>query len=99
MKHILEKVESVAVTESYVLQIRFADGAERTVNLEPALHGGLLGPLRDESLFRQAAVDPEVGAITWPNGADMDPSILYQWDAVGEEFCRVLQKLPQSTSA
>jgi glycine/D-amino acid oxidase-like deaminating enzyme len=69
------------------------------VNLEPALHGELLGPLRDESLFRQVAVDPEVGAITWPNGADMDPSILYQWETVGDEFCRALQKQPQSTSS
>jgi hypothetical protein len=98
MKHILEKVTAVTVVEGYVLKIRFADGEERVIDLEPALHGELFGPLRDVALFRQAAVDAEVGVITWPNGADIDPSILYQWDAAGDEFCRALQRLPEAES-
>ncbi|MBC8325615.1 MAG: DUF2442 domain-containing protein [Verrucomicrobia subdivision 3 bacterium] len=82
------------------LDIPVAD-LERACEFYAALHGDLFGPLRDLALFRQAAVDAEVGVITWPNGADIDPSILYQWDAAGDEFCRALQRLPkaESTSA
>jgi hypothetical protein len=35
-------------------------------------------PLRqDQQLFRQVRVDPELGTIVWPNGADMDPDVLH----------------------
>src|ERR1035437_10952285 len=30
-------------------------------------------PLRDPQLFREVRVDAELGAIAWPNGADIDP--------------------------
>jgi len=33
--------------------------------------------LRDRSLFMAVRVDPECGTIVWPNGADMDPDVLY----------------------
>ena len=33
-------------------------------------------PLRDPTAFRQVTVDPELGTIVWPNGADMDPDVL-----------------------
>jgi hypothetical protein len=40
--------------------------------------GGLcLSRSRDPDLFRQVAVDPELGTIVWPNGADMDPDVLH----------------------
>jgi hypothetical protein len=32
---------------------------------------------RDLGLFRSVQVDPEAGTIVWPNGADMDPNVLY----------------------
>lgn len=99
MRHILIKAKSVTAEAGFVLRVRFADGAERTACLEPALHGDLFGPLRDEAVFCKVTVDPEVGAITWPNGADMDPSLIYQWDELGEEFCKAMQQLPESASA
>lgn len=34
-------------------------------------------PLRDLSYFAQVRVDPEAGTIVWPNGADLDPLVLY----------------------
>jgi hypothetical protein len=38
---------------------------------------GVFAPLISESFFRQMRVDPELGAVVWPNGADLDPVVLY----------------------
>lgn len=39
--------------------------------------GSMFAPLRDPDVFRQVAVDNELGTIVWPNGADMDPDVLH----------------------
>jgi hypothetical protein len=33
--------------------------------------------LADRHLFEGVRVDPECETIVWPNGADMDPDVLY----------------------
>jgi Protein of unknown function (DUF2442) len=32
---------------------------------------------RYDDLFAQVRVDTEIGTITWPNGADLDPDVLH----------------------
>ena len=34
-------------------------------------------PLRDPVYFAQVHVDPEPGTVAGPNGADLDPDVLY----------------------
>ena len=34
-------------------------------------------PLKDKTLFAQAAIHPELETVTWPNGADLAPEFLY----------------------
>ena len=65
--------------KDYVLNVRFDDGVERTIDFEPILVGPLFGPLRDPKLFQQVRIDPNLGTLVWPNGADIDPSVLYDW--------------------
>ena len=36
-------------------------------------------PLRDQELFEQVQIDPEVHTLVWPNGADFDPATLHDW--------------------
>lgn len=33
--------------------------------------------VRDPAYFARVAVDSEAGTIVWPNGADIDPDVLY----------------------
>lgn len=74
-----QDVVGVTYVEDHVMTVRFDDGFERTIDFEPILLGPLFGPLRDLRLFRQARIDPDIGAIVWPTGADIDPGVLYDW--------------------
>jgi hypothetical protein len=71
------RIETVEPLDGYVLRLGFSDGTARDVDLEPELWGAVFEPLRDPGLFRQVAVDGELGTIVWPNGADMDPVVLH----------------------
>lgn len=68
----------------HTLAVRFADGAERTIDFLPVLAGEIYGPLRDPSFFAQVRVDPETHTLVWPNGADFDPATLHDWPAYEE---------------
>ncbi|MDE3165120.1 MAG: DUF2442 domain-containing protein [Acidobacteriota bacterium] len=60
------------------LRIRFEDGVEGEVDLAGVLSfQGVFEPLRDPAYFAQVRVDPELGSVAWPNGADLDPDVLY----------------------
>lgn len=38
---------------------------------------GIFEPLKDRSFFEKVQVQSEYGTICWPNGADLDPDVLY----------------------
>jgi hypothetical protein len=73
----METVIAVQVLRPYVLDVTFADGARRQVDIEPLLWGEVFQPLRDPAFFAMVEVDPEIGTIVWPNGADLAPEFLY----------------------
>jgi hypothetical protein len=69
----------VDVLHDHVVWLRFADGFERTIDLDPYLHGPVFGAIREDSaVFAAVKVDPEAGTIVWPNGADLAPDVLYE---------------------
>ena len=75
MTHLV-RVQSVEPREDFIVNIHFTDGSQRAINQEPYLRGPIFEPIRnDASLFRSMKV--EEGTITWPNGADIDPDVLY----------------------
>jgi hypothetical protein len=62
----------------YCLHLRFEDGVEGDVDVSRLVRfDGIFEALRDRAFFEQVRVNPELGAIYWPNGADLDPDILY----------------------
>ena len=62
----------------YVIWLRFNDGAEGEIDLGNELDGEVFEPLKDEKMFRQFRVDPELDTVVWSNGADMAPEFLYE---------------------
>lgn len=75
-------VELVEVTEvtplgGWRLHLTFSDGFSGDLDLSYlASTGGVFAPLRDPEFFAQVRLDPELGTITWPNGADLAPEVL-----------------------
>lgn len=73
------RVSAVSVLPGYRLAVTFRDGTSGTVDMS-ALVGssdaGIFLPLKDPALFQQVRV--ELGALTWPNGADLDPAWMYE---------------------
>jgi hypothetical protein len=62
----------------YRLHLRFEDGVEGVVDLAPHLSfQGVFEPLRDPAYFARVRVDADLGTVAWPNGADLDPDVLY----------------------
>ena len=62
----------------YRLHLRFEDGVEGEVDIASMTDfTGMLAPLTDPTYFAQLTTNPESGTITWPNGADLDPDVLY----------------------
>ena len=74
----LIRLSAVTPTSEFRVRIEFTDGTEREVDLEPYLRGPIFEPLRrDRSLFAAVQVDPVLRTLVWPNGADIDPDVLY----------------------
>ena len=86
MPHRLCRVLEFQVVGAYTLRVRFDDGTEQVIDFQPVLRGELYGPLRDPAVFSQAALDPEVRTLVWPNGADFDPASLHDWPRCREAF-------------
>jgi hypothetical protein len=63
------------------LRLTFADGLVGDVDLADRFQverGPMFEPLRDVEYFAKVAVDPELGTIVWPNGADLAPEVLHE---------------------
>ena len=74
----MRDVVEVRPLEGYRVFLRFDDGVQGEIDLEPLLSpfDGVFAPLRDLARFREVFVD-DGGTIAWPNGADLAPEILY----------------------
>lgn len=74
----LKDIVEVTPLPEYRLHLRFEDGIEGDVDLTKLISfDGIFAPLRAPSQFNQARVNPELGTVCWPNGADLDPDVLY----------------------
>lgn len=74
----LVDVVKVEPRGEYRIWLKFQDGAEGELDLEPLLRfEGVFAPLRDRDYFARVRVNPDLGTICWPNDADWDPLVLY----------------------
>jgi len=74
----LKDIVSANPLGDHRLHLCFEDGVEGVVDLGSVISfRGIFAPLRDPGYFAQVRVDPELGSVSWPNGADMAPDVLY----------------------
>jgi hypothetical protein len=74
----LKDIVEVRPIEGYRLLLRFEDGVEGVVDVATMVRfDGVFAPLRNREEFLKVSVNPEIGTICWPNGADLDPDVLY----------------------
>ena len=85
------RVASVAALPDSRLRVTFVDGKTGEVHMRsflnnPRIDGTIFELLRDPATFAQARVT--LGAVQWPNGADLAPDAMY--DAIRERGVWVL---------
>jgi hypothetical protein len=69
-------VSAAEPVEGFTARIVFDNGVVRAISLERYLRGPIFEPIRrDPALFRAMTVSG--GTVAWPNGADIDPDVLY----------------------
>jgi hypothetical protein len=71
------RVQAVEPRDIPIVHVTFTNGEERDIDLTPYIaRGPIFAPVRnDPTFFRLVRV--EGGTIAWPNGADVDPDVLY----------------------
>ena len=82
----LKDIVKVKPLEDFHLHLEFEDGVKGEVDIRNLIKfKGIFEPLKDEAVFTKVKVNPEWGTIFWPNGADLDPDVLYSM-VTGEEI-------------
>ena len=72
------RVRAVRPLEAFRVRLAFTDGSERDIDLSPYLRGPIFESIRrDPGVFETVSVDSALGTIVWPNGADVDPDVLF----------------------
>jgi len=72
---------SVEVVGDHRLRLDFENGARGEVDFSRHRWNGVFAPLKDPDYFAQVRLD--LGAVTWPNEADIAPETLYHWATTG----------------
>ena len=83
----LPRVVGVRHVKDYRLEINFSDGTVAELDFHDRIvgRGGVFVPLQDVDSFRQVSVDREAGTLSWPNGVDFCPDVLYA-EAAGKSI-------------
>jgi len=74
----LPRIREAKYKSDYRVWVKFDDGVEGEIDLEPELWGDMFEPLKDKGRFARLTFDEELRTIVWPNGADFAPEFLYQ---------------------
>lgn len=73
------RIKALNVLPEYRLAVTFQDGTAGICDLsalKTATNLGIYAPLADPNVFSQARL--ELGTVTWPNCASLDPALMYE---------------------
>jgi hypothetical protein len=62
----------------YRIHVTFSDNTEKTIDFRQWLNGPVFEPLKKPRYFRAFFLDG--GTVAWPNGADIAPETLYEYE-------------------
>ncbi len=74
------RITAAEVRAPFAVALTFTDESQGVVDLGPWILGrkGVFVALQDPAFFARVTVDREAGTIVWPNGADLDPDMLFK---------------------
>jgi hypothetical protein len=74
----LHDIVDVKPLRPHKLHIKFDDGVTGEVDVAQLIKfNGIFAPLKEPKHFAEVFVNRELGTVCWPNGADLDPVVLY----------------------
>ena len=75
----LPRITHVRHVHDYALELTFDDGLKAEFDFKDRIlnRGGVFKPLENIDFFRQVRIDPDFGAIVWPNDVDFCPEALH----------------------
>ena len=84
------RVIGVRHVKDYRLEINFSEGTVAELDFHDRIvgRGGVFAALQDVDFFRQVSVDREAGTLSWPNGVDFCPDVLYA-EATGKPIAEL----------
>ena len=81
------RIKALSVLPDYRLAVTFMDDTNGIVDFSAVLTAkecGIFEALKDKACFDQARL--ELGVVTWPDGADMDPAWMYEQIRVNKSW-------------
>ena len=72
------RIQAASVLPGHKLAVTFCDGRNGTIDCSSVVtspNPGIYAPLSSPEFFAQVRL--ELGALVWPNGADLDPAWLH----------------------
>ena len=93
----LKDIIKVQPADGYILRLTFEDGLEGDVDISRLIDfTGVFSELKAIEFFKSVSINAECGTIVWPNGADIDPDVLYA-EVSGQPVADAIQKPLSST--
>jgi len=75
MPHIVVEVRPI---RAHRLRVKFDDGVAGEVDVAQLIKfDGVFASLKEPKCFAEVFLNRELGTVCWPNGADLDPVVLY----------------------
>lgn len=89
MSHETVNITALELAGGHRVSLSFDDGTTRERDLLPLLTGPVFDAIRAQPAeFAKAFIDPELGVLCWPNGADVDAELL-RYDDLWQEATRL----------
>lgn len=81
------RLKALTIWPDYRIAVTFQDGSSGIADflaVKTSLDCGIFDALKDPTFFEQAQL--QLGILTWPNGADIDPNWMYEQIQIGKSW-------------